>query len=329
MNEDQTNSGLNHSQTNAAANAGLQELATLGRELVKENRRIRRGRWVGWILLALFVLALFAVPWLAGNRLGPSRGVAHTAMVVMEGVVMPEGGIDADFVIGSLKDAFESDNATGVLLKINSPGGSPVQAERIYEEIRRQKELHPDKKVIAAIEDLGASAAYYIASAADQIVSSKASLVGSIGVLVNGFGVADAMEKLGIERRLLTAGENKAMMDMFSPVSAKDQALMQALIDQIHVQFIDAVKAGRGAKLSDDPSLFSGLVWNGEEALALGLIDHLGDVGFAARELLNEEIIVDYTRQADWLETISRSIGVSMAVQLINTLNGNHQPLIR
>jgi protease-4 len=240
----------------------------------------------------------------------------HAAVISLEGLVMSGAEIDADNIISGLQEAFDAKQSKAIILQINSPGGSPVQAERIYDELMRLKAQYPDKKVVAVIEDIGASAAYYIASAADEIVASKASLVGSIGVIINGFGAVDALEKLGIERRLITAGDNKAMLDPFLPKDEAQEAYMQRIVDQVHEQFIDAVKQGRGDRLADRADLFSGLVWNGAEAKELGLVDHIGSMGYALREILQLETQRDYTPKVDWLEEFSKQVGTSMGAAL-------------
>ncbi len=306
-------------QGTQAVSEGLNTISELGQALIKEKRSARRWKNFRRILFWLVMLAIFVLPYFAENKIS-SIGIAsikpHAAVITMEGLVMPGGEIDADGVVESLQSAFSAIQSKGIILQINSPGGSPVQAERIYNEIIRLRAKYPDKKVVAVIEDIGASAAYYIASAADEIVASKASLVGSIGVIINGFGAVDAMQKLGIERRLITAGDNKAMLDPFLPKDEAQEAFMQRIVDQIHTQFIDAVKDGRGERLSDRADIFSGLVWNGEEAKALGLIDHIGSMGYTMREILKLENQVDYTPQADWLEVFSRQIGASTGAAL-------------
>lgn len=248
--------------------------------------------------------------------MGTVSTTPHAAVISLEGLVMPGGDIDADQLLIALGNAFEADQSRGIILQINSPGGSPVQAERIYNEIMRLKAEYPDKKVVAVIEDMGVSAAYYIAAAADEIVASKASLVGSIGVIINGFGAVDAIEKLGIERRLITAGDNKALMDPFSPRDPEQEAYMQRIVDQIHTQFIDAVRQGRGERLAQRADIFSGLVWNGEQAKELGLVDHIGSMGYAQRNILELDETLDYTPVEDWFRTFSRQVGVGMGSAL-------------
>lgn len=306
-------------QSEQAVQEGLQAISDLGQALIKEKRSERRWKNFRRILFWLVLLAIFVLPHFSDKQFGnmvTSGTEPHAAIISLEGIVVPGGDIDADKLIESLQTAFAADKSRGIILQINSPGGSPVQAERIYNEVIRLKAKFPDKKVVAVIEDMGASAAYYIAAAADEIVASRASLVGSIGVIINGFGVVDAIEKLGIERRLITAGDNKAMLDPFSPRDAGQEAYMQRLVDQIHTQFIDAVKHGRGERLAQRADIFSGLVWNGEQAKELGLVDHIGSTGYAMRDVLGLEEQVDYTPVDDWFRTFSRQVGTGMGTVL-------------
>jgi protease-4 len=298
---------------------GLDAISELGQALIKENRSARRWKNIRRIIFWLVILAIFVLPHFTEDKISGmvvARAKPHAAVISMEGLVMPGGEIDADQIVDSLQSAFSATQSKGIILQINSPGGSPVQAERIYDEIMRLKLEYPDKKVVAVIEDIGASAAYYIASAADEIVASKASLVGSIGVIINGFGAVDAMKKLGIERRLITAGDNKAMLDPFSPKDEAQEAYMKRIVDQIHKQFIEAVKSGRGERLANRADIFSGLVWNGEEAKTLGLVDHIGSTGYTMREVLELEDQVDYSPVTDWLGAFTKQIGADISVAL-------------
>lgn len=297
---------------------GLDAISKLGQDLIKENRRTRRWRIFRRLFFWLIIISIFVLPSFDTQNISGvvNAKQPHIATISLQGLVMPEAEIDADQVIESLQSAFTAKQSKGIMLKINSPGGSPVQAERIYDEIMRLRALYPEKKVIAVIEDIGASAAYYIASAADEITASRASLVGSIGVIVNGFGAVEAMKKLGLERRLITAGENKGMLDPFSPQDDTQEAYMQRIVDQVHTQFITAVKAGRGERLSDRADIFSGLVWNGEEAAQLGLIDHVGSSGYVMREIFEMETQIDYSPDVNWLETFSKGVGASMSASL-------------
>ena len=218
-----------------------------------------------------------------------------------------------------MRAAFDDDGAKAVVLLINSPGGSPVQAGIVYDEIRRLKGKYK-KPVYAVVEESCASAAYYIAAAADRIFVDKASIVGSIGVLMEGFGFTGLMDKLGVERRLMTAGENKGFMDPFSPQTDKQRAYAQAMLDQIHHQFIDAVKAGRGSRLKETPELFSGLFWTGQQAVALGLADQLGNLDFVAREIVKAEDLVDYTRRDNVAERLAKKFGASIGGGAVHAL---------
>lgn len=297
---------------------GLKAISSLGQELIKENRRTRRWKILGRLFFIMLIASIFILPYFMKDKISGvvSSVKPHAAVISLEGLVMSGAEIDADIIISGLQKAFEAKQSKAIILQINSPGGSPVQAERIYDEIIRLKAQYTDKKVVAVIEDIGASAAYYIASAADEIVASKASLVGSIGVIINGFGAVDALEKLGIERRLITAGDNKAMLDPFLPKDEAQEAYMQRIVDQVHAQFIDAVKQGRGDRLADRADVFSGLVWNGAEAKELGLVDHIGSMGYALREILELETQLDYTPKVDWLEEFSKQVGTSMGAAL-------------
>lgn len=283
-------------------------------EMVREQRRSRRWKiffrllfWTFWIMVAAAVafMATGEQESLTGRQVGVVR---------IEGVIDSQSPASADRVIRGLNNAWQG-SEKAVVLDINSPGGSPVQSQRIYDEIRRLRSTG-DKPIIAVIEDIGASGAYYIASAADEIYAAPASLVGSIGVIYSGFGLEGAMEKLGVERRVFTAGDNKDMLDPFQPVSEAQRRFWQHVLDQTHDQFISAVKAGRGDRLSDDPELFSGLVWTGEEAVKKGLTDGLKSVGDIARDMTGSAETTDYTQSGDPLEQISRHLG-RMAAQYL------------
>jgi protease-4 len=219
----------------------------------------------------------------------------HTALVELSGVIADDSDAEADLVAGGLRAAFEDEGTVGVILRINSPGGSPVQSRYIYDEIRRLRGLHPDIPLYAVIVDVGASGGYYVAAAADRIYAAESSLVGSIGVRMDGFGLVEAIDKLGIERRLLTAGEDKGMLDPFLPVDETQQAHVQGLLEEIHRQFIDAVRDGRGDRLKDDPKIFSGLIWTGEQGVELGLVDAIASSGQVARDVIGAEKIVNFT----------------------------------
>lgn len=284
----------------------------LGNELLAERRRSRR--WNLFLRIAWLVLFALAVAALWDHRLATLAGDGpHTALVEVDGVLDLGGEIKADDIVQGLRDAFEADASKGVILRINSPGGSPVQAAEIYEEIRRLRKLHPEKPVHAVVSDICASGGYYIAAAADKIYANPSSLVGSIGVLMDGFGFTETMDKLGVERRLLTAGEHKGMLDPFSPVKKEEQAHIQKMLEQVHAQFIRAVREGRGKRLAESPDVFSGLIWSGEEAKKLGLVDDFGSADYVAREVIGAEELVDYTVEPDYLDHLARQLGLGAA----------------
>src|SRR5659263_145900 len=235
----------------------------------------------------------------------------HTAVVEIKGEIAADADASAEFVNAALRTAFEDEGAKAIVLLINSPGGSPVQAGIINDELLRLKAKYK-KPVYAVVEETCASAAYYIAVAADKIFVDKASIVGSIGVLMDGFGFTGLMEKLGIERRLMTAGVNKGFLDPFSPQTEKHRAFAQTMLDQIHQQFIDAVKAGRGNRLKETPETFSGLFWSGQQAIELGLADQFGSLDYVAREVVKAEDIVDYTRRENVAERLVKRFGASI-----------------
>ncbi|AGX87893.1 S49 family peptidase [Candidatus Symbiobacter mobilis] len=283
-------------------------LATL-----QEQRSARRWRtFVRLAWLGFFVV----VVWLGFQQSvdKPGESPAHTAVVHIKGEIAADTVASAELLVPSLRSAFEDAGARAVVLRVNSPGGSPVQAGIVHDEILRLKALHK-KPVYAVVEESCASAAYYIAVAADHIYVDKASIVGSIGVLFDGFGFTGVMEKIGIERRLLTAGGNKGILDPFSPETPEHRAFAQSLLDQIHRQFIAVVKAGRGTRLKDQQDgsdVFTGLFWNGEQAIALGLADQLGSLDYVAREVVHAEDIVDYTRQENVAERLVKRFGLAV-----------------
>ena len=294
----------------------LQDLLTAS---VKEQKLARRWgiffKLLTFGYLAFLVLAIVGLA-ASGDAEHTSAG-AHTAVIEMRGVIAPGGDVSADKVIEGLRDAFKDKNTRGVIVRANSPGGSPVQSGIIYDEIRRLRKLHPQTPLYVVMEDVCASGCYYAAAAADAIYADKASLVGSIGVLMNGFGFTGAMDKLGVERRLLTAGTNKGFLDPFSPMEAGQKEKAQVMLNEIHQQFIDVVKAGRGKKLAaDNPDLFSGMIWSGEAAQKLGLVDGLSSVDAVARDVIKAPRIVDFTPKADWADRFAKQIGASMGAQL-------------
>ncbi|MEB0047644.1 MULTISPECIES: signal peptide peptidase SppA [unclassified Pseudomonas] len=286
---------------------------------VQEQRRSRR--WGIFFKLLTFVylfVALVMFTPLMDMEKSATRGSGYTALINVTGVIADKESASADNIVGSLRSAFEDTKVKGVILRINSPGGSPVQSGYVYDEIVRLRALHPQVKVYAVISDLGASGAYYIASAADQIYADKASLVGSIGVTAAGYGFVGTMEKLGVERRTYTSGEHKSFLDPFQPQKPDETQFWQGVLDTTHQQFINSVKKGRGDRLKDKehPELFSGLVWSGEQALPLGLIDGLGNASSVARDVIGEKELVDFTVQESTFDRFSKKLGASVAEQL-------------
>jgi len=286
---------------------------------VQEQRRSRR--WGIFFKLLTFVYlfgALVMLSPLVSMEKSASRGAHYTALIEVRGVIADKESASADNIVGSLRSAFEDPKVKAIILRINSPGGSPVQSGYVFDEIRRLRGLHPDTKVYAVISDLGASGAYYIASAADEIYADKSSLVGSIGVTAAGYGFVGTMEKLGVERRAYSSGEHKAFLDPFQPQKADETQFWQGVLDTTHNQFIASVKKGRGDRLKDKehPELFSGLVWSGEQALPLGLIDGLGSASSVARDVIGEKELVDFTVQESPLDRFSKKLGASVAEQL-------------
>lgn len=278
-------------------------------ESLKEHRNTRRWKiFFRFVYLALFVtIVLLIKTGSTSDSLGRTK--SHTAMIKIDGELMSDSSANADDIIDSLKDAFDSEETKGIILNINSPGGSPVQAGEIYDEIMTLRKDHPKVKVYAVCTDICASGAYYVAAAADEIYVDKASLVGSIGVLMNGFGFVDTLDKVGVQRRLLTAGKHKGIMDPFSPMDTDDKQYMQGMLDDIHQQFIDSVKKGRGNRLKINDDTFSGLVWTGDTAVKLGLADGLASPQQVADNIIKESNIVDYTTEHGFLETFAGKMG--------------------
>jgi len=275
-------------------------LAHIALEGLREQRRARRWGIFFKLLFAAYLIGFFA--WFVassgrdGFGAGMGMGKPHTGLIDISGVIAADEQASADNVIAGLRDAFESEDVRGIILRINSPGGSPVEASYINEEIRRLREEHPEKSIYTVITDICASGGYYIAAATEQIYANQASIVGSIGVVLSSFGFVDALDKLGVERRLLTAGDNKGLLDPFSPQRPEEVEHMQELLDTVHRQFIEVVREGRGDLLDeDDAELFSGLVWTGEQGVELGLVDDLATTYEVARDVIGAEEIVHYT----------------------------------
>ncbi|HEY0855897.1 MAG TPA: S49 family peptidase [Albitalea sp.] len=295
-------------------------LEQFAHDYMKDRRSERRWRLffrsVWALLLVLFVWSLLSARMAANVPTGP-----HTALIEIRGEIASDSEASAERLLSALKSAFEETTAKAVVMRINSPGGSPVQAGIINDEIKRLKAQHK-KKLYAVCEEVCASGAYYIAVAADEIYTDKASIVGSIGVLMDGFGLVGAMDKLGVERRLYTAGENKGMNDPFSPEKEEHKAHTLALLQQIHKQFIDVVKDGRGKRLKETPETFSGLYWNGEEAVRQGLVDKLGNLDYVAREVVRAEEVIDYTPKENIAERLAKRFGASIGAGAVRALHG-------
>jgi protease-4 len=280
---------------------------------LKEQRAKRRwGIFFKLAALAYFLILLVMVAGWQTDR-EPIGDARHTALINLQGVIDAQGEVTAERINAALKSAFENRNTAGVILRINSPGGSPVQSGIIYDEIRRQRTLHPDIPLYAVVEDICASGAYFVAAAADGVYVHQSSLVGSIGVLIDSFGFTGAMEKIGVERRLMTAGESKGFLDPFSPMKPEDKAYVESLLAEIHQQFIDAVRAGRGARLKETPEMFSGLVWSGARSVELGLADALGTADSVAREVIKAEKIVDFSVKENLAERFAKRLGADAA----------------
>jgi len=298
------------------ANWEREVLEKLALSAIQEQRRSRHWSILFKTLgfLYLFIVLFLAAGWFRSD--GVSLPKAHTALVDLQGVIAADQA-SADMVISSLQGAFEDKKTKGVILRINSPGGSPVQAGQIYDEIRRLRALYPKVPLYAVVDDICASGGYYVAAGADRIFVDKASIVGSIGVLMDGFGFTQTMEKLGVERRLLTAGENKGFLDPFSPADPEQQAFAKQMLEEIHGQFIGVVREGRGKRLKETPEMFSGLVWSGEQSIELGLADGFGTVESVARDVIKAEDIVDYTQQESLVDRLAGRLGAGVAQALM------------
>jgi protease IV len=300
--------------------ATLEKLAFASLNEQKSARKWKTFTRLAWLVFFIAIAWMAFMPSSTGS--GQDMSGDHTAVVEIKGEIAAGGEASSDTIIPAMRAAFEDKGAKAVVLLINSPGGSPVQAGMINDEIIRLKAIH-NKPVYAVVEETCASAAYYIAVAADEIFVDKASIVGSIGVLMDSFGFTGLMDKLGVERRLMTAGENKGFLDPFSPQTEKQRAFAQGMLNQIHTQFIDTVKKGRGKKLKETPEMFSGLFWSGQQAIDLGLADKLGTLDFVAREVVKAEDIIDYTRRDNVAERLAKRFGAAIgegAVKALKTI---------
>ena len=297
---------------------------------IKEQRARRRwGIFFKLAVLAYLITGLvLLVDWEGGSeKLADGK---HTALVNVRGVINSTGDATAEKINGALQSAFEDKRTAGVILRINSPGGSPVQSGIVYDEIRRLRAKYPDTSLYVVVEDLCASGGYYIASAADKIFVDKASVVGSIGVLMDGFGFTGAMERLGVERRLLTAGDNKGFLDPFSPQDEKQKEHAQLLLGEIHRQFIDVVRQGRGKRLKETPEMFSGLMWTGSQSIAMGLADGYGTVDSVARDVIKVEKILDYSIKENIAERFAKRLGAEVSQSIVLKLfSGGDGAVIR
>ena len=294
-----------------------QVLERLVRSVLDEQRRTRNWGIFFKILgfIYLFALLFLGLGWIGGTDKALTG--RHTALVDLNGVIAHDSPASAERINTGLQDAFKDRNTAGVIVRVNSPGGSPVQAGQINNEIRRLRGLHPQIPLYVVVEDICASGGYYVAVAADRIYVDPASVVGSIGVLMNGFGFTGTMEKLGVERRLITAGENKGFLDPFSPLNIQQKAYAEKMLTEIHRQFIDVVKQGRGDRLKPAPELFSGLVWTGQKSIELGLADALGSVDYVAREVIKAEQVIDFTPKENLAERFARRFGGATAEALL------------
>ena len=289
----------------------------LAMSAIQEQRRARHwGIFFKTLTFAYLFIILFVFMGWFDSREAALGGGKHAALVDMQGVIAPDSQANADNMIPSLQDAFEDKNTQGVILRINSPGGSPVQAGQINDEIRRLRAKYPDIPLYAVVEDVCASGGYYVAVAADRIFVDKASLIGSIGVLIDGFGFTGTMEKLGVERRLITAGENKGFLDPFSAADPAQQKFAKQMLTEIHQQFIDVVRQGRGQRLKETPDTFSGLVWNGQRGVEMGLADGYGSIESVARDVIKVEKIVDFTMKESFADRLAKRFGAGVASAL-------------
>jgi protease-4 len=289
-----------------------------------------KRRWGIFFKLAglAYLVAVLAlvVDWGGAEKLSDGK---HTALIYLQGTIEAEGEASAEKINLALQSAFEDKGTAGVVLRINSPGGSPVQSGIVYDEIRRLRTRYPDTPLYVVVEDLCASGGYYIAAAADKIFVDKASIVGSIGVLMNGFGFTGTMDKLGVERRLLTAGENKGFLDPFSPQDVKQKEHARLLLGEIHQQFIDVVRKGRGKRLKETPDMFSGLMWTGSQSIQLGLADDFGTVDSVARDIIKAEKVLDYSVKENIAERFAKRLGADMAKNLLLRVLGGEDSAIR
>ncbi|MEO6698452.1 MAG: signal peptide peptidase SppA [Paraperlucidibaca sp.] len=300
---------------------GPRDWALVERFLLEDLKDRQRAKRWQWIRRAVFIVlvAVFAYRVLLGSLTTESFG-AHTAVITIDGAIAADMPANADSLMEALNSAFSASESKAVVLRINSPGGSPVQADEVYREIRRQRLLHPDKPLYAVISDMGASGAYYIAVAADKIYVNPSSLVGSIGVIMPGFGVPELLQKLGVEDRTMTAGAHKNLLSPSQPINAVEQAHVQGVLDAVHRHFIAAVKAGRGERLKANEDTFSGYFWSGDQAIALGLADDIGSLQSVARDVVKAKTLVDYTLMPNPVDSVLRRLGAVMGHEFASSL---------
>lgn len=303
----------------SSSNAILERLAE---DYMRDRKWRRLFKWALFLLLLIYVVGVLSV---AGSGNAVNAAKPHTALVELYGPIGIEGGVWADQMNNSLRRAFENKFSKGVVMRINSPGGTPVQSAEINEEITRLRGLYPNKPMHVVVSDLCASGGYFVAVAAEKIYANRSSIVGSIGVRMDSFGFVDAMKKYGIERRSITAGENKAILDPFLPMQPAQKAHAEKMLGVVHQEFINTVKAGRGERLAENADIFSGLFWSGVGAKELGLIDEFGSLDFVAREVIGQEAIVDYTYRPDFFEQFSRNLGIAVGTGIAKVFNSQVQ----
>ncbi len=291
---------------------------------ITEQRRSRRWGIFFKLLMFSYLIALLGIALYPKLKEEISvGGKGHTAVVDLVGMIAEDQNANAESIIDSLRNAAKDKNTKGIIVRANSPGGSPVQSAYVFDEIRKIKKEHPQLPIHAVVSDICASGCYYIVAATDKIYASPSSIVGSVGVLMDGFGFVETMNKVGVERRLLTAGSHKAMLDPFSPTKPEEKEHIQGLINQVHQQFITAVKTGRGNRLKEIPDMFSGLVWTGEESMKLGIVDGLGSADYVAKEIIGAETIVDFTQQERLVDRIAGKFGAAFGLGIKNFFQGS------
>ena len=287
---------------------------------VTEQRKARRWNILFKSLFLIYLVAVLVITVNPFSEQSLSGSNTHTAVIDITGILLDDGQINADQIIKGLRNAVADEGTRGIILRMNTPGGSPVQAWYVYDEIRRIKKENPDLPLFTVVSDTCASGGYFIAAATDKIFVSKSSIIGSIGVVMNGFGFVETMKKFGVERRLMIAGKNKGLFDAFSPLKKPEQKHLQTMLDDIHQQFIDAVREGRGDRLVDDPSLFSGLVWTGQQGIKMGLADGIGTPSSVAKEIIGEANLVNFTPQHSFLDRFTSKIGTAFEHAFWNVL---------